>query len=217
MRFILLDSPEETLWIWVKSHFPFLTIVVCAMIATAYITHLVISLYHRYKKTESKCEDLHDVQVPNVTRKIDDSNIKLATIITQLAKITTYLTTKFDVDHQLFQTNSPKELTKLGSEILKATGGDKFVDDNLTGLLGLMEKQDFKSGLDVENYCTVLLFEKINEDSFTPIKNYIFQNPEYKTEVDKKLQLDINVAIQVMSIYLRNKYFEKHPSLKEGM
>lgn len=188
---------------WVWSHSP--TLVLGGLLVWA-----AMYLRSRFKKIEDKCEVLHTKDVPEI-------NGKLNTIITQLSKVTTYLSTKFDAHNQLFQVNSPKELTSLGVDILDKIGGKKYIDNNISSLIATMEKQDFKSGLDVENYSTILLFEKTNEDGFTPIKNYIFQNPEYKLEDGSKMSLDINVVMSIMSIYLRNKYFEKYPDLKKDL
>lgn len=80
-----------------------------------------------------------------------------------------------------------------------------------------MQSQGFKSGLDVQNYCTILLNERINDTDLIPVKDYIFSKPEYIISDQNKVPLDMTVAITIMGIYLRNKYFEKYPELHKGM
>ena len=68
----------------------------------------------------------------------------------------------------------PIELSKSGKEILQITGGKNYIDNNLLSLISSMEKETFKSPFDIQDFACTLLWGKVDEDGFTPIKNYIY-------------------------------------------
>jgi hypothetical protein len=108
---------------------------------------------------------------------------------------------------------SPLQLSPLGEAILKDTGGDRYIDDNLSALLSRIEEKKYKSPLDVQNYTYMLLVEKSRDDGFVPIKDFVFQNPRYRFN-NKTIDLDLDIVWQVMSLYLRNRFFEERTDLR---
>ncbi|MEJ0057024.1 MAG: hypothetical protein WDN75_16025 [Bacteroidota bacterium] len=137
---------------------------------------------------------------------------KLNLVLISVAKISTHLITTQGLAANVFEVKSPIELTAVGQKILIDIGGKKYIDENLPALIVEIEKKTPKSGLDVQICSTIILTEKTSEDGFTQIKNYIFQNPLYDFSLagskTPPFNLDIGMAIQIMGIYLRNKYLK---------
>lgn len=203
----------EAILDWLKTNYPNLFIIVLLLgvlgvilVACVKITLFVVNYRQRLQKVEQDCSGISNLDV------------KISQLLTKVDKITTHLLTNDkELDPRIFQANSPIELSELGQRILRDIGGKQYVDDNLSILIDYMEQRDFKSGLDVQNYTEVLLAEESDKEAFTPIKNYIFQNPVYKIDEDKTITLHLNLCINIISIYLRNKYFEKYPDLKKDL
>ena len=184
-------------WLW--EHCP--QLIVGAIVF--WIAWKIKGLYHRFQKTEKECDKIESKIAPTLL-SLDKS----------IHALITFLTTKHtDLQIGLFQAQSPIQLTPIGTEILEAIGGKKYVDNNLPYLISEMEKETFKSGLDVEVFSQSLLVREINSDAFTPIKNYIFNNPIYKKDA-VVAQLNLGTVTHIIGIYLRDKYFDKHPALK---
>lgn len=78
-----------------------------------------------------------------------------------------------------------------------------------------MESQAFKSGLDVQNYASIISIKNFNSDEFIKIRDYIYQHPVYKVSDGSELQVTSQIISQIIGIYIRDKYFDKHPELKD--
>src|SRR6218665_2201926 len=172
------------------------------------------------KKIEATDKKLTD-KIEATDKKIGAIEGKMIDIIVAVNTISSYLDLKgkqklpVDINIGL----SPEELTPLGEEILNASGGKKYVDENLASLIEELESKNPKSGLDVDSFSFWLLMRHAQLDGFIHIKNYIFQNPYYPNPKSPKepFSLDLEFICQVMAIYLRNKYCEKYPSLKTAL
>jgi len=206
---IILDV-QDSLFTWLATNYPLLTGIILIVLITGVIVYRFSGLVHRFRKTENDCGQLNNNQIA-LNKRLGSIDSKLNTLIIHLSS------TK-KIDSNLFRTQSPIELTEAGSKILSDMGGKNYVDSHLETLINQIQKQDFKSGLDVQNYCSVMLNERIIEDdALIPVKNYIYTNPIYKIDDNTSIPLDLTVSVTIMGIYLRNKYFEKYPELKHGM
>jgi hypothetical protein len=148
-------------------------------------------------------KDLNDFK--NHLTRIDERLTRLERRFDQLILVL-QSTKKMNV--RLLESNSPLELTALGHKILVEMGGKQFVDMHLARLVKQIEEQNFKSPLDVQDYCSVVLNEFVNDDGFLPIKDYIFKMPMYKISDSNIIQMDLSVALSIMGIYLRNQFFK---------
>ena len=50
-------------------------------------------------------------------------------------------------------------------------------------------------------------------DSFTHVKNYIYNNPVYKVSDTESVPIDLTKMANIIGIYLRDLYLQKHPEL----
>lgn len=200
---------------WCFEHWPSLTAVVILIGIAIVITYKLTTKYHHWTSkittSENECLKIDGHIVPRLTT-IDTSIINLGSSFDSLL---VYLKSKdVTLDPRLIKAFSPIQLTEIGHAILEKSGGKTYVENNLGSLITDMEAQKFKSALDVQNYATIFFIKNFNSDDLITIRNYIYQNPTYKT-ADGEIQINISVINQIMGIYLRDKYFEKHPELKE--
>ncbi|MDP4252269.1 MAG: hypothetical protein Q8918_19395 [Bacteroidota bacterium] len=125
------------------------------------------------------------------------------------------------MDASLFLAQSLIELTELGERVLVAIGGKTFIDNNLQDLMNEMDMQDITTALDSQIYAPIVISQVSNRSSFNPIKDFAFENPYYKEKDSDgndtaSVRLDMDTIVNIMGIYLRDKYLEKHPHLKPG-
>ena len=72
---------------------------------------------------------------------------------------------------------SPIELNSVGKTILEKYLGKKYIDAKKDTLLPEINRMEFKSPLDIQNFSERLIFTKFNTNDFIEIKNLIFKNP----------------------------------------
>jgi hypothetical protein len=125
------------------------------------------------RRTEAECKknEMAITRVEGDHRQLDKSHQGLSAKVDRIESKLDGLIVRFDAlagsfyglisnlnpmakeKHDMFLGKSPIELTDVAVNILNEMGGKTYVDNNLVVLLDAMEKQDFKSGLDVQNYC----------------------------------------------------------------
>ena len=127
-----------------------------------------------------------------------------------LRSVTTYLYSSDDITQGLFEQNSPITLTDKGKDVLKVCGGKSYINENIVFLLEDIDNENLSTALDVQNYCSTLLFQETEKKDFRTIKNWIYNNPKYEN-----INISMAEIIKVMSIYLRDKYLGKYPDLFE--
>lgn len=124
-----------------------------------------------------------------------------------------------DMINQLVKKGSPFQITPVGRIILDNSGAKKTIDNNIDKLISLLESTEPKTPYDVENNASTVLLQNMGDDMFIDIKNFLYFSPD-KIEVSNpvtnemvEITLSIHAIIKVMSIYLRDKYFQKHPEM----
>jgi hypothetical protein len=188
---------------------PYITFTITVAVIAIYVTYKLAVIYLRFQRTEADCR--------NLSASTTNIGIQLTAVDKKLGIIIAALVSKGGFESGLFMSNSPAELTELGSKILVDIGGKKYIDDFKKELISALDNKEPKTGLDVQTQSGVVLAERTSDEDFSHIKQYIFRNPIIKVAEDQKLELDLPLALRVMSIYLRNKYFELHPALKNDL
>jgi hypothetical protein len=185
------------------------------------ISQSITSWAHRVEKTEEDCRKIDGQIVPQLTtisQSITSLNTSFTSLNTSFKGLVIHLQAKdITFDAKLFMSQSPIALTKLGTEILKAVGGDTYIDNNEAILIKEMDMQGIKTALDAQIIAPIVISKISDNDDFKHIKDYIFTNPVYRTHDEAgapvTLSLNIKVMAQVMGVYLRDKYLDKHPEL----
>lgn len=205
---------------WLKENCPLLLAAFILIAATVVVTRRISKLISRFSHVEMACKEIPEIK-SNVhlssalEYKIDQQTVTVQSLTTSIAQLITFLSTKHsDLSSALFRANSPIQLTETGIEVLEKSGGKKYLEDHLPDLISKMENEAFKSGLDVQNFALSLIMREFSSDDFVTIRNYIFQNPNFTAADGQEIPLGATIVQQVISIMLRDKYFDKHPELK---
>lgn len=104
-----------------------------------------------------------------------------------------------------FSVSSPKQLNAFGQKLLEESGMKEIIDNNIDKFLEKLKKEGPQISQDVENLSFYVIKEIENTETDVPLRNYIYNNSD----------MNMHSIIFVGSIYLRDKYFEKHPKLFE--
>jgi hypothetical protein len=194
---------------FLEVHWPQGILLVIAIVATWLIAKQYFHWTGRVEKIENDCSKIGGEIEGHVIPKLDALN-------TSIGSLVVYLKTKDkSMDAALFQSRSPLCLTAFGRDILENSGGRKFIDDNLFYLISEIDKFPIKSPLDVENISSLVISNATSLDSFTPIKDYIFNMP-VRTSSKGTIRLDVPIVSNILGIYLRDKYLQVHPGLLKG-
>jgi len=216
---------------WFITHNPTLFWMALASIISGFVVWMASKFHNRIKKVENETVKIGSIEetlsrvttlCERIEYKIDDNYLpklektidKLDKAIGSINRLVFYLgNNDKNMKPDIFMANSLLQLSDIGKEILRVTGGEEFVDKNINHLMRLMDDAKYKSALDVENNSFLVIMNQSDSDDFTKIKNYIYNNPVLKSN-NITIGLNINLVSQVMGIYLRDKYLEKHIELK---
>lgn len=202
----MLDEFGKYLW----AHSPGVCVLVSITIIVFILCWKMFRLYGRLEKVEDHCSKIQGINTDSVSVK--DQLTKISNSIDKLFVFLNQQHQNFPTE--LFVSKSPIQLTEFGEKVLVTFEGQSYIDTNLKSLISLMEKENFKSALDVQNFAQSILFSQTQTDGFTPIKNFIFNNPNLVLG-ESRIDLTLPLALNLMSIYLRNKYFDVYPDLKD--
>ena len=195
---------------YIADHYPAFFVIGSIVVIVGFLCWKMFRLYGRLETVEKHC-----TKIEGIPAEFTTINNKLTNISTSIEKLFVFLNqqhTNFPTD--LFVARSPIQLTEFGDQVLLAFGGKDYIDTNLNSLIETMETADFKSALDVQNYAQSILFAQTQTNEFTHIKNFIFNNPKFAIG-NSHVELTLPLALNLMSIYLRNKYFDVYPKLKD--
>jgi hypothetical protein len=112
----------------------------------------------------------------------------------------------------IFTTNSPVFLNDIGKRMIEQSPFAALVSDDSNQLFKLLDSRDLKTKFDVEASALSVILESFDEEWMKEMKIYIYNNPVVKID---NLEIPKAKFIQACSIYLRDKYLEKHPKIKE--
>lgn len=202
----MLDEFGKYLW----AHSPGVCVLVSITIIVFILCWKMFRLYGRLEKVEDHCSKIQGINTDSASVK--DQLTKISNSIDKLFVFLNQQHQNFPTE--LFVSKSPIQLTEFGEKVLVTFEGQSYIDTNLKSLISLMEKENFKSALDVQNFAQSILFSQTQNDGFTPIKNFIFNNPNLVLG-ESRIDLTLPLALNLMSIYLRNKYFDVYPDLKD--
>lgn len=94
----------------------------------------------------------------------------------------------------LAKRKSPLSLTERGTNLLKNSKGDRFIDENLEELKKLIDDEAPPTAYDVQELSQKTIASFKDDPRFIPLKDYLYKEGE-----------DINDLVFVMGIYLRDK------------
>lgn len=201
---------------FLAEHYPILIWV----LVTIAVTWNVSKVYNRFKKVEETSKNVPCEQHHASIQSIQGNMPILRDIKESVRKIEDYIIKKdpksLDV---LLRKCSPYKITNYGQVLLEISGAKKCIDENANFFILAIEEMKPLVALDVEQYSLNVLTENLKNNMFNEVKNYVYNAPDPVTLKDSTSGEEISTSISienvlmVMSIYLRDKYFEKHPEI----
>ena len=146
--------------------------------------------------------------VESITAVCAKLETRLSKIETVLDRICHYLAAKEGLSTDFFSANSPMMLNDLAKRLLVESGGKDFANDQSEVLIAELENRAPKTKLDVQQTAVLVVFDSTVSDKFNRIKDFIYQNPIYEGE-----KIELTTLVNIIALYLRDKYLEKHPEL----
>lgn len=143
-------------------------------------------------------------KVKDIDNNIKGINNNITTIRGNISKIISFLITGDKKAKAFFVAHSPIELNDLGKEILDKSGARNFIDSSLESLISKIKDGNPKSYLDIHQLAVSVLFNLLDTEPFSGIKDFVYQNPQYKGN-----DIDIQAIINLAALYLRDKYIEQ--------
>mgnify|MGYP003455889609 FL=1 len=220
----------ETILNLIIEQWPFLALLIVAIIATFVIVWHFSKWYHRFEKVEEKIDDLPCEKHDDLYRRFVNTEEKVKElpcskhdevfhdIKEQLVEIRAILIMKNPkVANAFSQKSSPRELNEAGLQLFRDVKGEEFLNENKDIFLKGIENKNPKTALDVEESALEVLFSHTDNDMFIKIKNWIYNSPTRKLLIDgevKDYAITMNDVCFVLSLPLRNMYLDLHPELK---
>ena len=176
-------------------------------LAIACIVWKIAQFYFvRFRDCERRIADISDVK-KDLNDKIEPTLVKINLTLDRIAR---YIVGRDALNHDYFSTGNPIELNEFAKEVLEKSGAKHFIDSSYDFLSLKIDELKPKSILDIQQLAISVLFDLIDTEGFSIIKDFIYQNPKYKGK-----KIDIPTMIIIMSLYLRDQYFEKHPEFRK--
>lgn len=212
----------ESVFSYVLENWPMLALVIILVAAVAWITYKATKAFNRLEKIEEKYSNLpcegHSASLKEVDSRMATHNATLEAIKTDVSIIKASLMSN---NHQasLFAVkHSPAQLNDLGNELFGKFHCQKFLDENGTRLISLIEEKSPKTPLDVENFALEVLFLASETPAFDTLKTDIYNSPAIEVpwgEGTKQYTITIKDIVYIIGLVLRNMYFEKHKEIPQ--
>jgi len=107
------------------------------------------------------------------------------------------------VSAEKYSIKSPKRLNKEGQLVLKESGMKEIIDTHMKTFIKELKDENLESPLDLENRSFEILKSKEKDKITIPLRYYLYDHSDE----------DIDTIFFVGSIYLRDKYIERHPEM----
>ena len=167
------------------------------------------------EKMESSVETIKDEWLNFDSRKVANSIERLSIINHKICKWIVKNDNDMIDELDLYaQKHSPLTLTEIGRELLEKSFAKKAMDDNLDFFIKKLEEYEPKTPYDVEDNALGVVFFNTGNEIFNDIKNFLYYSPEeIEFSNGEKAKISLQIIIRLMSLYLRDKYFEKYPEM----
>ncbi|GEM_PF-1754710 len=224
---------------YIIDNYPIIATYVVVIIGTVYVTIYVYKLVHKLNDTKNKVDKLpcnthhnniSDINVKHNTliEKIDSTNRIIEDLrnisinkYEAIEELCAWVMKKDKAMIDVLKKHSPLSMTKVGQIIFEKMPTQKLVDDNIDYLLEEVRKEDPQTAFDVEDISLKVMLRNISHPMYNDLKNYLYYSPETlsvfnpETNTEIEIEVSMTMAMQLMGIYLRDKYLNKFPNLLE--
>lgn len=182
------------------------SIIVSFLTVVLSVFSIIYSSAYKRGKIEKRLEKLEQDNdyITEEIRKLHDNVIQISTIIQIKMK---------GVNNVFSNKYSPRRLNTLGEKMFQDMDGDAFLEENKDRFFALIDSNQPKAALDVENLSLWACTSLIDEEVFIPIKNFVYNCPLQKDLNGNDVEFTLEDACFVLSLPLRDKYLAAHPDL----
>ena len=110
---------------------------------------------------------------------------------------------------RFMENNGKRELSELGESLFEESGCKLVLQKMGSLFINKMEERKPLTALDVETEAHNLVFILSKGMTFSPVKDFIYNNPVFKG-----IDIDLNIIYHIMGIKLRNLYLTKQKSFE---
>lgn len=199
---------------------PWIVVVLVAIIATWRVSKYHTKLEEVRDKVEKLPCDRHKDDIRDSGQRYNELQRIVSSTNDMVVEINKWLM-KFDNDmiDKLAKKASPLKMTPLGEVLFEKSSAKKTIDNNIDFLIKELEDINPQTAYDVEEEALSYLLRNMGNEIFTDIKQFLYYSPDtiqLKDPVsgeEKDVRLSMQSIIKLMSIYLRDLYFKKHPNI----
>jgi hypothetical protein len=177
------------------------------------------AFFNPLKDDSIRHRDNFDSEKNATTQKRSDCDVKftrlektpdlLSRINDSVLVIKLFLMSKHeDAVDALSVSHSPISLNEAGERLYTISGAKEILESNIEKYIKKIEALNLKTALDVEEQSLLILYGCSGDDEFTPLKNYVFNNPVFE-----KLSLNMASICFVMSIPLRDEFLKRNAGM----
>ncbi len=203
-------------YIW--EHFPLVAFIIALMVVCCVATWKIKGFYDSTRNMSKRVDGLPCRSHGEDIGALKSRDTKITDMARSIRKIEEWII-KLDRDamSDLVRKCSPYMLTDLGKALLEATGGKACIDSNEGMWLSLLEQSEPQTAYDVEINALSILSDNTGLAVFNDIKNFLYNSPNViglKTGAGElETQVNMRRILMIMSVYLRDRYFERHPEM----
>jgi hypothetical protein len=213
----------DTVIQFLLENYPLAGIVILLVLITAIAVWKFKDYHHSIKNSEEKiknlpCEQHRDdlLKVYGLKDIVESTNNIVIDISRWIMKLDSGM---IDV---LAKKSSPLKITPVGYIVLEKSTGRSIVDNNLEFFINELNKNPLNTSYDVEKFAFDIMLKNMSNEIFNSLKNFIYYspevieitNPENQNDI-VKVKISLTILLQIMGLYLRDKYLELNPKIEQ--
>lgn len=130
-----------------------------------------------------------------------------------LSMMSSVVISKGDVESlEMFTSKSPLFLNDIGVRVLKESPFITIFDANKDKFFATIDESKPSNKYDVEQRSLWAIISNMDESWMSPMKTYFYNHPIIRIDAG---QIDQPKFMKAASLYIRDKYLEAHPDIKE--
>ena len=194
---------------WFENNLPIVSGVLILFIVVA--AFKVGSYSSRFKRIEN--------EFSQVTEKVEflkekSKCVMHSTVIDQMDAMLRNIQFSISKNSKFFANQGKRELTELGERLFEESGCKLVLHKMGNLLISKIDERKPQTALDIEIESHNIIFLYSKGMTFSPVKDYIFNNPDFSG-----IDIDLNIICHIMGIKLRNLYLlkQKHIEVREPL
>ncbi len=171
------------------------------MAVVVFATWKVKTFWDRFTTMEKKVEE-HSALSRTLSR-----------IDRQLAVLLSHFVAKKEIDPGLLKSESPLQLTELGTNVLRISGFSDVFPSMRQKFIDHVASLSPHTKLDLENAAVQAVFVLLSEPEMTPFKNWLYDHPQFKAS--ETVTVSTNELLTTAGVFVRNNLLEDAELMKQ--